>query len=325
MYNILSTHNYSNRENVRNRYNNPLFTPTRVSRFNENLYNTYVRNFRHPSPPAEFNDVVIRPTLDEIINATSRKLFANIDNPLNYTCPISHFEFTSDSDVIQLNHCKHIFNPTHIMQWFQSSVHCPLCRHDIRLSNAQNISPENGDNLDNLDNQHNADNGDNLDNQDNRDNPDNPDNHDNRDNQDNRDNPDNPDYRQHHAYLDSGSNSITGNYINEQYIPDENDIYNNRNRSSRYSYSQDYDYDYDRPRNLRRRFNTYRQYRDYNSQRTNRATSSYFDRRYGEAATISTDRLPQYLSDLIRRQVNNTSELSSNLTLELQFEPLERR
>ena len=78
--------------------------------------------------------VIIRPTLEQLQNAIIRSSFKDIDNPLNYVCPISQTDFSADDQIIQLISCKHIFTPNSILQWFQNNTKCPLCRCDIRES-----------------------------------------------------------------------------------------------------------------------------------------------------------------------------------------------
>jgi hypothetical protein len=33
-----------------------------------------------------------------------------------------------------MNVCHHTFHKSCIDTWFQENVHCPVCRHDIRLT-----------------------------------------------------------------------------------------------------------------------------------------------------------------------------------------------
>ncbi len=131
-----------------------------LERYNSNLnyqrnYRPYyaarnVSNFRFPTNFSinlenlinEFNnDVVVRPSQEQILLSTTRCLYSNIENPINNSCPISHHEFTNDSEVIMINHCKHIFLPEQIIHWFQNNVRCPLCRYDIR-EDSNNTEPE---------------------------------------------------------------------------------------------------------------------------------------------------------------------------------------
>ena len=279
--NILSSHNYSNSERRRRQYTYPEFyTTPRVSRFNENLYNSYLRTQRiTPRQETEFTNVIIRPSVDEIVNSTTRTLFCNIDNPLHYTCPISHIEFTSDSDVIQLNYCKHIFNPTHIMQWFQSSVYCPLCRHDIRIVNTENVDNAQTEYAVNNDNNNNDNNNDN-------------------DNDNDNENTEN----------DNNQNDNTGN-DNEHHDINSRNTLNENNLV----------------RNQRRRFNTQTRYRDYRNLREqllNHPLSNHRNYTNRNSSVVSQSRLPQYIGELVSEQINDNSDLTRNLTLELQFDPL---
>ena len=36
------------------------------------------------------------------------------------------------SSAVRLRHCQHHFHSSCIRQWFETSVRCPVCRHDIR-------------------------------------------------------------------------------------------------------------------------------------------------------------------------------------------------
>jgi hypothetical protein len=76
--------------------------------------------------------VNIRPTLQQIENATEIIRFANIDNPINRRCPITQDEFDENHMVTQIIHCKHLFNTESLERWFTSNTRCPLCRYDIR-------------------------------------------------------------------------------------------------------------------------------------------------------------------------------------------------
>jgi len=83
--------------------------------------------------PEDFNEpVIVRPSQRQILSAIDRLIFNNIENPLNSSCPICQVDFSYNDEVIQLKECKHIFSPTHILQWFERNVYCPLCRNDIR-------------------------------------------------------------------------------------------------------------------------------------------------------------------------------------------------
>jgi hypothetical protein len=94
--------------------------------------NEIVRNFYEP--------VLVRPTSQEIQSATLNTTFGTIINPINNSCPISLERFERNTDVSQIIHCGHIFNPADLNMWFQTNVKCPVCRYDIRRYNRRGMS-----------------------------------------------------------------------------------------------------------------------------------------------------------------------------------------
>lgn len=129
--------NYDYSRNYRPTYRR-YYTPRNVNNF------TFPTNFsvNLENLINEFNnDVIVRPTNEQISTSTTRCQFSDIENPINNSCPISHTEFSSNTDVIMINHCRHIFLPDQILHWFQNNVRCPLCRHDIR-EDTSNSEPE---------------------------------------------------------------------------------------------------------------------------------------------------------------------------------------
>ena len=46
-------------------------------------------------------------------------------------CPISYHDFTDDTEIILIKHCKHIFKKQSLLNWFLQSKICPLCRYDL--------------------------------------------------------------------------------------------------------------------------------------------------------------------------------------------------
>ena len=122
--------------NVRVMPNTNLNTNTNTSRnnyTNTNLNsNTAVnRDWRHFLTNF-FTSITIAPTQEQIRAATTSCVYSSIENPINDSCPISLERFSPDDNVIQINHCGHIFNPNQLNSWFLSNVRCPVCRYDIR-------------------------------------------------------------------------------------------------------------------------------------------------------------------------------------------------
>jgi len=76
--------------------------------------------------------VAVRPTTEQIENASRLIKFGDIKNTSSEYCPISLDEFNDDDEVRQLLQCKHIFHPTPFQEWFSEHVLCPVYRYDIR-------------------------------------------------------------------------------------------------------------------------------------------------------------------------------------------------
>jgi hypothetical protein len=79
--------------------------------------------------------VIIRPTNQQIENASRLVSYSEIQNPNSEACPISLERFNPTDQVRQINHCGHIFLPNEFNEWFQTNVRCPVCRYDIRNNN----------------------------------------------------------------------------------------------------------------------------------------------------------------------------------------------
>jgi hypothetical protein len=80
----------------------------------------------------------ITPTQTQIENATRNIVYGDILDPINNSCPISLEPFTDTSNVTMIRHCRHIFNNSSLMSWFNSNCKCPVCRYDIRNYNPNN-------------------------------------------------------------------------------------------------------------------------------------------------------------------------------------------
>lgn len=82
-----------------------------------------------------FQNVVIRPTQEEIDNATESIIY-NTDMELGQErCPISLEDFNDGDQLLRIRHCGHIFGNLSLQSWFNSNVRCPVCRFDIRDAN----------------------------------------------------------------------------------------------------------------------------------------------------------------------------------------------
>lgn len=121
---------------INNQYNRDfdLFYPirTRVSNPSHGTTTTIPNNFMDNF----MNPVVVRPSLQQINNGSRVLSFSSIENPPNNICAITRETFNPTDMVRQLTACGHIFNDVSIQQWFERSVYCPMCRHDIRSHNS---------------------------------------------------------------------------------------------------------------------------------------------------------------------------------------------
>lgn len=144
-------------EPTRNRSGNTMFTPTNntsgitysysntlpsshptsndTARINRhaNLRREYRNNINIGRTFTDlFTNVVVRPTEQQILNAT--RLFEYTDDmtDINNRCPITLEDFQENETVCQIKHCRHTFKEQSIRNWFQNNVRCPVCRYDIR-------------------------------------------------------------------------------------------------------------------------------------------------------------------------------------------------
>jgi hypothetical protein len=114
-------------------------TPINTNLFNTNLFN--VDDLLNETFRSFTSQVVVRPTEEQIENATRCILFGDVENPINTSCPICLDVFEPTTSVMQIRECQHLFSPTEIQRWFQTNVKCPVCRYDIRGNNYSSSSP----------------------------------------------------------------------------------------------------------------------------------------------------------------------------------------
>ena len=88
------------------------------------------------------SNVIVRPTNQQIENASRLVSYNEIRNPNSEACPISLERFNPTDQVRQINHCGHIFLPSEFNEWFQSNVRCPVCRYDIRNNHANSLNTD---------------------------------------------------------------------------------------------------------------------------------------------------------------------------------------
>tara|TARA_Y100000591_G_scaffold274241_1_gene250502 strand:- start:271 stop:1116 length:846 start_codon:yes stop_codon:yes gene_type:complete len=109
----------------------PMFGPLSFQPTNNNALEQIFQQALQPVP--------IRPTTEQIETATEERIFDQIAQPINDTCPITRNRFNSTDNVLQILECRHCFNPSSLRRWFETSVRCPICRYDIREYNPLNV------------------------------------------------------------------------------------------------------------------------------------------------------------------------------------------
>ena len=131
-------------QNFGHRITNANANRNRNRNANSNIYGTsdlssLLSNFLN-------SNVIVRPTNQQIENASRLVSYNEILNPNSESCPISLERFNPTDQVRQITHCGHIFLPSEFNEWFQSNVRCPVCRYDIRNNYMPsiNIAPISG-------------------------------------------------------------------------------------------------------------------------------------------------------------------------------------
>lgn len=102
----------------------------------QNFINEFIRGFSRGfnSTYSDLlnSNVIVRPTEQQIQNASRIVRYDSIEHPLSESCPITLERFNPDDNVRQIHHCGHIFLPQAFNEWFNTNVRCPVCRFDIR-------------------------------------------------------------------------------------------------------------------------------------------------------------------------------------------------
>jgi hypothetical protein len=159
---------HSNSNSNLNSYVNRLFSDRYLdqtihydyaSPINPSLY-----TFQNDIPTNRFNNifnnflnttVAVRPTSEQLQNASRLIRYGDIVNPLSEACPILLERFNENDMVRQIIPCGHLFCQSSFQEWFQNNVRCPVCRYDIRnyrvptLNNNSNSNSNSNSNNDN--------------------------------------------------------------------------------------------------------------------------------------------------------------------------------
>jgi hypothetical protein len=92
------------------------------------LLNTLLTGMPPPFIPQNLEPVVVRPTDAQIDAGTAIEIVDAEDE----VCAICQDTMAPGSEARSLNACDHRFHTACIDTWFQRSVQCPTCRHDVR-------------------------------------------------------------------------------------------------------------------------------------------------------------------------------------------------
>lgn len=140
---------YPNRSSPNNRRNQTSFP---YNTHNSGPYSYASRNYRPNNytfrdtnegilpRQANTNNNENLPTIIEILRATESKIYSEIIDPVNTSCPITQEEFSENQEIIQIKHCHHNFKPDALLRWFSRNSTCPYCRYDIKNFNNADIS-----------------------------------------------------------------------------------------------------------------------------------------------------------------------------------------
>ena len=112
-------------------YNDIFRLTNQPDRMNMNLaiLATLLQGIPRRQPDTFMEPVIVRPTAEQIATTTTLNT-AVADG----TCAVCQDEFSGASERRTLNFCHHTFHRGCIDTWFQTNVHCPVCRHDIRIT-----------------------------------------------------------------------------------------------------------------------------------------------------------------------------------------------
>ena len=119
---IQSQNNYRNRNDYTYYYTQPV-------RPLNNIFSSLFPTIRRENT---LQDVVVRPTQEQILDATEIIYFNENTENNNTNCPITLEPFTHGERICRIKHCSHLFKQDALNDWFRRNVRCPICRYDIR-------------------------------------------------------------------------------------------------------------------------------------------------------------------------------------------------
>jgi hypothetical protein len=93
-----------------------------------------VRNYTNAGLDAFLQPVLVRPSAEQIAGNTTVGHFVS---DTEQSCAICQDVLSGEQEARKLNVCGHWFHKNCIDTWFLRNVHCPVCRHDVRLATAR--------------------------------------------------------------------------------------------------------------------------------------------------------------------------------------------
>ena len=107
---------------------NELINPTMINPASNSTVMNTLFGLSAASNTNYMEPVVVRPTAAQIANGTSLEIV----DALEEVCAICQEAMQPGSEARVIQACDHRFHTGCIDTWFQRSVHCPTCRHDVR-------------------------------------------------------------------------------------------------------------------------------------------------------------------------------------------------
>jgi hypothetical protein len=138
--------------------------------YRNNNRNDYTYYYRQPLRPLNnffsslfptvrrentLQDVIVRPTQEQILFATEIISFDESLSNNNTNCPITLEPFTNGERICRIKHCSHLFKQDALNDWFRRNVRCPICRYDIRDYINEDSEREEENNDDDYENENN--------------------------------------------------------------------------------------------------------------------------------------------------------------------------
>jgi len=122
-----------NRERVQaqnnNNRNDYTYYYTEPVRLSNSIFSSLFPTVRRENT---LQDVIVRPTQEQILGATEIISFDENMSNNNTNCPITLEPFIHGEHICRIKHCSHLFKRSALNDWFRRNVRCPVCRYDIR-------------------------------------------------------------------------------------------------------------------------------------------------------------------------------------------------